>query len=417
MNDFTNVNGIVSYLESIQHTKYDVTLPMSSLNAVALDSAIGLDATSPIERLYRGSKPLPMTRNAFRKLFERMGETKGWAFMRDAVSPNHPVEGAALLNEMLHNETFNTNKRGEKQVFVRSRGEIQDVEGGGIHRAIFSDQYTMLDMLDVGQVIQRATNQFSELVSVDELMGYMKKQYGAGVSIVNDNENGGVGHRIERASVGPDSMSLRVRLNIMFNTEELGNFYTGLFVRTDEIGLTSIHILPYIWREWCKNGAIASFERKEVTQMRREQGWSPIIAHRWGSTEDLIYQATQATAFAFAYGTQLIVKAREAAYRTVPGASEILGRMLEAMVPKEQLQQVSMVAGAGMENANSFMGIVNGITAAAHTDGLNSVLVDELEAAGGTALRKFNNDDTDKEIQNLFLRLSKAELIQADEEI
>ena len=390
---------------------------MSALNASALDNDIALDASSPMERLYKGGNPLPMTRNAFRNLFYRMDQAKGWAFMRDSVSPNHPIEGANLLNEMLHNEVFNSNKSGEKKVFIRSRVKIQDVDGdeAGVHRAVFSDQYTTLDMLNVARVVQQATDQFDSLVNVDELMGYMGKQYGAGVTIVNPDGGSGIGHRIERASIGPDSMSFRVRLNMKFHTDELGDFYTGLFVRTDEIGLTSVHILPYIWRLICKNGMIGSYERKEVTQMRREQAWAPIIPHRWGSTDDLTYQATQAVAFAFGYGTKLITQARQAAYRSVPNASEILGRMLEAIVPKDQLTETTLNAGAGREGANSFMGVVNGITAAAHTEGLSSIVQDELESTGGTALRLFNNDDTDNEIAKLFLRLAKAELIQAEE--
>ena len=382
---------------------------------------IGLDAASPIERMMAGgSNPLPMTRQAFRGMFYRMGLAKGWSFMRDDVEPHHALQGASLLNEMLHNEAFNTNKRGPKDVFVRSRGTIQDVEdpngdGGNFHRAIFSGEYTTLDMLQVAGVVQQATNQFNQMINVDELMGYMRKQYGTDVNVVNPDGGVGIGHRIERASVGPDSMSFRVRLNIKFHTDELGDFYTGLFVRTDEIGLTSVHILPYIWREICKNGMVGSYERKEVTQMRREQAWAPIIPHRWGSTEDLTYQATQATAFAFAYGTSLIAKAREAAYRTVPNANEILGRMLEAIVPKDQLQEATLTAGAGMEGQHSFMGITNGITAAAHVEGLTPLVTDELEAVGGTALRQFDNELSDKEISNLFLRLSKAELIQAED--
>lgn len=425
MNSYTSVTQIKSFLESIQHTKYDTTLPMSSLNAAEFNDGIALDASTPIERMYQGANPLPMTRNAFRNLFYRMGEAKGWAFMRDAVSPNHPVEGAALLNEMLHNPTFNSNKKGEKELFIRSRGQIQEIEnvddeeGGAIHRAIFSNQYVTLDMLQVATVIEQATNEFANMFNVDELMGFMRQQYGVDVSIVNPPDSpraGGVGHRIERASVGIDSMSFRVRMNMKFHTDELGDFYTGLFVRTDEIGLTSVHILPYIWREICKNGMVGSYERKEVTQMRREQAWAPIIPHRWGSTEDLIYQATQATAFALAHGTSLIQKAREAAYRTVPGASGILATMLEAIVPKDQLAEATLVAGDGMEREQSFMGIVNGITAAAHTEGLAPIITDELEAVGGTALRKFDGDATDGEITKLFFRLAKAELIQSDED-
>jgi hypothetical protein len=419
---YTSVSQIKSFLESIQHTKYDTVIPMSSLNAAEFNGGIALDASTPIERMYQGANPLPMTRNAFRNLFYRMGEAKGWAFMRDAVSPNHPVEGAALLNEMLHNPTFNSNKKGEKELFIRSRGQIQEIEnvddedGGAIHRAIFSNQYVTLDMLQVATVVEQATNEFANMLNVDELMGFMRQQYGADVEIVNPDGGSGVGHRIERASVGIDSMSFRVRLNMKFRTEELGDFYTGLFVRTDEIGLTSVHILPYIWREICKNGMVGSYERKEVTQMRREQAWAPIIPHRWGSTEDLIYQATQATAFALAHGTSLVQKAREAAYRTIPNANSILATMLEAIVPKEQFAEATLVAGNGMEGQNTFMGIVNGITAAAHSDGLAPIITDELEAVGGTALRKFNNEATDGEITKLFFRLAKAELIQSDED-
>ena len=424
MNNYTSVNQIKSFLESIQHTKYDTTIKMSELNASGGDGVIALDASSPIERMYKGSNHLPMTRNAFRNLFYRMGLAKGWAFMRDSVSPDHSVAGAALLNEMLHNEAFNSSKRGQKELFIRSRGKIQGIDDvddddgdQAIHRAIFSNQYVTLDMLQVATVVQQATDQFANLLNVDELMDLMRNQYGADVEIVNPPGDGnGVGHRIERASVGIDSMSFRVRMNMKFHTDELGDFYTGLFVRTDEIGLTSIHILPYIWREVCKNGMVGSYERKEVTQMRREQAWAPIIPHRWGSTEDLTYQATQAVAFALAHGTQLVQKAREAAYRTVPGASSILATMLEAIVPKDQLPEATLIAGNGMEREQSFMGIVNGITAAAHTEGLAPIITDELEAVGGTALRKFDGDATDREIENLFFRLAKAELIQSDED-
>lgn len=432
MNDFSNINGIVNYLEEIAPTKFDITLPMSQLNAAPFfigndedrKSVIGLDAASPMERLLNGgSQPLPMSRNAFRGLFYRMGLAKGWAFMRDNVSPNHAQKGAALLNDMLHDEEFNTNKRGEKLVYVRSRSTIQDVEdpdddndGDAFHRAVFSQDYVTLDMLQVGRVVQDAANQFNTIVNTDELMRLMRQQYGVGVEIANPDGGSGIGHKIERAKITPDSMSFRLRLNMRFHTEELGNFHTGLFVRTDEIGGTSIHILPYIWRQVCKNGMIGSYERKEVTQMRREQSWAPIIPHRWGDTEDLTYQATKATAFALAYGTNLVKQARAAAYREIPSATGILSSMLEAMVPKDLLQETTLRAGAGMEGEHSFMGVVNGITAAAHTDGLSQDTIDELEAAGGTALRQFSNDSTDDEIARLFLGLAKAELIQIDDQ-
>ena len=148
--------------------------------------------------------------------------------------------------------------------------------------------------------------------------------------------------------------------------------------------------------------------------MRREQGWTPVIPHRWGTTEDLTYQATQAVAFSIAYGTSLITQARQAAYKAVPGASDILGRMLEAIVPQDRLQQATLRAGAGMEGEQTFMGIVNGITAAAHTDDMSQIGMDELEACGGTLLNKFDNDDTDAAIKRLLLGVAKAELIHSE---
>jgi len=416
MSEFKTVDNIVSYLEEVSAVKYDTTLPMSELKAVAMDDNIGLqvDSRRPIEMMYGGETPpaLPMSRSAFRSMFYRAGLASIWKGMRDDISPTVPEEGAALLNSIFAHEKFNSNKRGMKQMFVRSRGEIHGLNA--VHRGVASERYVPFDMLDVAQVVQQQTHAFANMSNTDELMSTMRTQHGVDVTIDNGN-GGGIGHRIERAYIGIDSMSFRFRYNMKFHTDELGPFYIGAFIKTDEVMGSSVHILPYIWREVCSNGMVASYERNEMKMMRDANGFSPIFPHLWGTVDDLRYKATQAMAFASGYGAQLIVKARQAAYRSVPNASEVLGRMLGALVPKDNLQQTTLIAGAGFEGQSTVMGLVNAVTAAAHTPELSQDVADTLESVGGTALRKYNEDMSDNDITNLFLRLSKVELIHSEE--
>ena len=417
MSNFKTIDNVVTYLEEIAPLKFDTVLPLSDLEARQVDGKIGLFVPqSPIEQLYRGNTSLPISRAAFRNLFGRANAASGWKFMRDLISPNFPEEGCTLINRMLKHESFNSGKRGPKQILVRSRGGVDNIEGdNAVHRALFSNQYKVLDMLDVAKVVQQYTKQFASMGSTDELMEHMKKQYGIDITVKGVN-GGGISHSLERVFISPDEMSLRMKLGITFHTEELGDFNTGLFIGTDEIGKRSVHLLSYIWRQVCSNGMVSSYERKEITDMRRNQGWTPIIYHRWHSTEDLTYQAHQAVTFALASGSELVIKAREAAYRTLPNASDVLTQMLTSLLPKDKLNAGLLQAGQGMEGKKTVMGLVNGITSVAHVSGLSQSTIDEVEALGGTALRHYDSEMSDKNITNLFLGLAKVELIQQESE-
>ena len=416
MSNFKTIDNVVDYLEEIAPLKFDTVLPLSELKARPVDGKIGLHVPqSPIERLYRGNTTFPVSRAAFRNLFGRANAASGWKFMRDLISPNFPEEGCALINRMLEHEKFNSGKRGPKQVMVRSRGGVDSIEGDStVHRALFSNQYKVLDMLDVAKIVKQYTDQFAAMGNTDQLMEHMKNQYGIDVTVQGINGSG-ISHSLDRVFVTPDEMSLRLKLGITFHTEEMGDFNTGLFIGTDEIGKRSVHLLSYIWRQICANGMVASFERKEITDMRRNQGWTPIIYHRWSDTADLIYQAHKAVSYALASGSELVVKAREAAYRELPNASDVLTQMLTSLLPKEHLNAGLLQAGSGMEGEKTVMGLVNGITSVAHVENLSQGTIDEVEALGGSALRRYDAEMSDKDITNLFLGLAKVELIQQED--
>lgn len=419
MNQFDNIDSIVNYLESVAEVKFDTTVPVDELVAVAMDGNVGLqvDSRRPIEKLYGGDAPdaLPMERGMFRSMMYRLKLANLWKGMRDDISPNFPEEAAALLNAIFAHEKFNSNKRGMKQAFVRSRGEYNGIQAA--HRGFFSERYTAFDMVHTAKVVQQQIHAFAEMPNTNELMATMKEQYGADVSIVDNGDGNGIGHKIERANIGIDAMSFRFRYNMEFKTETGRGFYVGAFIRTDEIGGSSIHFLPYVWDRVCANGMVISYERSELKMMRDANGWSPIFPHMWGSVDDLTYKATQAVAFASGYGAQLVEKSRQAAYRSIPNANEILGRMLQSVVPKDKLQQATLIAGNGMEGEATVMGIINGVTAAAHSESLDQDTIDSVEAIGGTALRKFNNEMSDSEITNLFLHLAKVDLIESELDI
>lgn len=433
MNKFQTVNDVTAYMEEIAPLKFDSVMEMSELSTLAHSEVIGIDddgnpihkndvhlavPQTPIEQMYRGSTTLPMSRSAFRNLMYRAGMANGWKFLRDSATPRFPGETSDLINGLIGHKDFNTNKRGPKKVMVRSRGKIESIEGDeAMHRALFSNQYSILDMLAVSRIVQQHTDNFAQMGDMGELMQGMKNKFGVDVTITGQGGSGhGIGHTLERVHVTPDEMSFRVKLGITFHTEEMGDFNTGLYVGTDEIGVRSVHLLSYIWRQVCSNGMVASYERKEITDMRQNEKWAPIIYHRWDDSAGLEYQAHKAIKYALMAGSELVVKAREAAIHALPDTNDILSQMLLNVLPKDQKDEGLMVGSVGMEGHKSVMGLVNGVTSVAHMDGLNQGTVDELESLGGTMLRRYDSEMSDAEVKNLFLGLAKVELIQTENE-
>ena len=422
MNTFNNIDSVVAYYESIQDAKFDTVLPLSELRAVPIEDTIGLSVQkeiTPMEKIWGTeveSIDLPAKRAAWRNLFYRLGLGKGWQFMRDDVSPVAPEEGAALLNALIKHEAYNSGKRGPKNIMVRSRGKITDIYGteDAVHRALFSDKYVPLDNLRMARIAKEYMDQFANMKGTDQLMTEMRKQHGIDVSIVDSNGDG-IGHKIVRPTILPDTMSLRIMLNLKFHSGDLGTFFTGLYMKGSEDGGSSNHVLGYINKLVCNNGMMASFDRSEITAMRQAGGWAPIIYHRWDDEEGLALQMHKATSYALAAGTELIKKAQEAQRRNLPGAQDIMSQMLTNIVPKENRHTALLDAGTGTEGSNSVMGLVNGLTYVAHNKELTPEVVDELEALGGTVLRKYDSEMDDNQLKALFLGLAKVELIQSED--
>jgi hypothetical protein len=423
MNQFDTVENIVDYYESIQDTKFDTILPLSELRAVPLDNTIGLSIAkqvTPLERMWgveQQTTDLPAKRAAWRNLFYRLGLGKGWQFMRDSVSPVAPKEGAELLNALIQHEAYNSGKRGPKNIMVRSRGEINGIYGTeeAVHRALFSDKYVPLDNLRTAKIVQDYMNQFANIRGTDTLITEMRKQHGIDVSIVNDDGSSGISHKIVRPNINIDNMSFRTMLNMKFHSPEIGNFFIGAYIKSSEDGSGSHHVLGYINRLICDNGMMASFDRSEITAMRQAGGWAPIIYHRWDDEEGLALQMHKAMSYALAAGTELIQKAQEAQRRNLPGAQDIMSQMLTNLIPKDNLHTALLDAGTGTEGDTSIMGLVNGLTYAAHNKELGSDVVDELEAVAGTMLRKYDAEMEDRELRALFLGLAKVELLHGED--
>lgn len=423
------IDDLSAYTHALAEHNYDMIVPMSRLRG--LESGPNADAFLVAGALpgMDGSRAVQPTRHAVMQLFNLLktgvGGPNGGPFMHDTVHQYFPGEMARLVNLMTTDQRFTTTHNGsrDRNLLIRSRGEINWLEGDDDPeqiRAFLSDQFVRLDTHTVVGILA----QFADKLAYpergegmfDELINNAQSVYGpdAKLDITMPMPNGGISHDIIRPHVTPDGSSFIFRLGMRIGTPEGREYYPAVKVKTGDIGGMAVHILGGMYDAVCKNGAWRFVTTQENTQMRQEKGWSPKIYHRWGDMEQMEYQATHAISHALMTGTALVRKAREATYRKLPSAGEIVANMIAGLVSEERRQDALVQAGMGMEREFTVMGVVNAITAAAQTPGLDVDTADALEMAGGAALERVDLSATDDQIANFFQRVSMQKFVEVE---
>lgn len=225
-----------------------------------------------------------------------------------------------------------------KDMFVRTYGDQV--------RAALSDRFTHIDNADVLQILG------------DFL----------------DNKQGG-NYKLVRPYIGRDSLTVKVIIGggdaggIKVPGMEDSVYGIGCAVRTGETGNVSPEVVPLIQRHACTNSIVV---REKGTKLRQ-------VGDRHAKMMILI----GAMAEALQESGEIVNRMLEAQYEQLPSFDKILGNLSEA---NGWGQEFSMTVARGTENAKTTMGIVNGLTYAAHAADLPAETMFEVESLAGKLL-------------------------------
>lgn len=180
-----------------------------------------------------------------------------------------------------------------------------------------------------------------------------------------------------RPYISRDEMRVKLMLATMPGDPEgrgrNGNFGIGVSLENNEVGGGSLWIKPLIQRTSCRNSIVIS-GTDYVTKMR----------HAHHSVEEMLVQVRLGVGKALHVGTEGIRRISQAALVELPPLTDLLDK-LGARYSVVNTARDAIVMG--MEGESTQMGLVNGLSFAAHRHGFdNEEPVKELEELAGLAL-------------------------------
>ncbi|RLD00141.1 MAG: hypothetical protein DRI46_07995 [Chloroflexi bacterium] len=420
---YKNINELHEASITMAAYNFDTMTPLPDLRAI--EHGENADKFSLLERasLFGSetmSQPLDASPKAFRQAMTMLRAGNGAKYLHDTIMPNFPGSAAQQINLMLNNPRFTNTKGGkERNLFTRSRAADGDREA---HiRGFLSDSYVPVDAHKIIGVIAKYLNNLASEQGAGEMVATAMQRHGSGTTVTVDTPtpNGGIGHNLLSPYMTPDRLSAKIRLGLTITLRNGDTFSPGFLVKTEDTGGVSIHVLGGAIRLTCLNGMWRWASQSANSAMYKELGWSPIIQHRWGSENTILMRVEQATAYALMSGVELLEKVEQANLRNLPNTTDILAGMIKRLVPKDDQEQVLMQAAIGTEGERTAMGVVNGITYAAHSNGISQDLRDKLEIAGGAALEQvdFIGNVSDTQLMNQFFRVAGSKLVHEDAEL
>ena len=178
--------------------------------------------------------------------------------------------------------------------------------------------------------------------------------------------------RIVRPFVGADALFLRVIVaakHLPNNPD--GNYGVGFFVKNGEIGNYKAEVAAIVQRNSCDNSIISAIG-----------GWSH--QHRWVSEAWLRATIAEKIALALPIAAKTVDQIVEAEAVNIPKLSDVITKLVKQQNLSEDVEHQIRV---GTEKANTRMGLVNGLSYAAHaTDGITPDEATTLEELSGKVL-------------------------------
>lgn len=382
--------------------------------------------------------PRPVTANAMIQLGKLYQYNAYTRFFRKNLIPEFPGATGMIMNHFR-----NVNGRGRyfppkgspedalgahKKVFVREVDPIEGYYDQRTVRAMFGRSYTPINVHRILELLQELE------VSLQQSFndGSLQDTIHTSLMSYDDNDsdfeivtmpNGPDGiFTVSRVNqFTPDNYDFGVTLNMMIRAEGR-EFRPGVAIKGSETRPMSEHFLPYTYDEICKNGLRRYFTRSEANALKKARNYTPYVWHI-GDSHDIEYAAMKAMRASAGGTVEVVAGVREAARTELLRPENILDAIITAAVPEEKRDEVRFNAIEGMEGARSFFGLVNGVTAAAHTtEDLDSDTVHKLETVGGEALvrrdlaRERSGELTEAGIESLFRNLAGAPLLDVDED-
>jgi len=206
---------------------------------------------------------------------------------------------------------------------------------GDTCRAVLSEKYSPIGNTEILEIIARAIGRFD--------------------------------YAILRPELSPDHVRVRVR----FPDRDEGNFGFGVAVTNGETGLHAVCVYPFIQRHSCENSIVFS----------PENGYrQPHVSIPRGllraNVEDAILRGLR-------YSLDMREKIAEANVEVIPSFADRMARLLKGAGYGKDTLNVALV---GTEAMQTRMGVVNGLTFAAHHAGLDGERAFRLERIAGEVL-------------------------------
>lgn len=235
-----------------------------------------------------------------------------------------------------------------------------DPDGGSSVRAVLTERYTPVGNSDLIEIVQEITQ--------------------------------GLNYDLVRSYVTRDQVLLKIRVAERSDTDDYGGYGFGLYLKSDEIGRSSIHVSPFIQRNSCTNSIVPVEGGVSLRHTRRgdnTQAHLSVLRTTIKAHAGEILRISSAT----------IDKALEAERKLIPSVADVLRDLCKDNSWGEHVLETAL---QHTEGNVSPMGVVHGLSAAAHRiKDASDELRDEIEIAAGNYLHKIDLDSLD-DISRLF---------------
>lgn len=246
----------------------------------------------------------------------------------------------------------------DKQFLFRQMGDRA--------RAVLSDKYATLNNTDLLDTVLGALEAQAEAMPELHVVRSSVSPDEMAVRIVfrNDDKDGGQGQdfRYYGEDRTPDTRG-----------GNGGNYGLGVAIINDEIGRGAVKVLPLIWRHSCRNSIMDAANTDAVVNLRH-----------MGNATALRLQVNTAILTALTFSSNLLETVYQAEIEQLPSIASVLRGIAKQHGLSQKVTDLAMV---GTEGQHTRMGVVNGLTYAAHRGELSFADELELELLGGAVLR------------------------------
>lgn len=315
---WANISGLMGYMEQVKRDSKDLIAPQSEIEAL-------VEPGTQAVRLRVGQEDYGINRWGMQQIANKTGipfkyvEAMRQAGMSDLIAHN--------INEWLKKDT-------EDKRLIRTTG--------GTVRAYLSSRYKIIDNYDL--------------------------------ALVTLSEAKIAGAVFDTANITETNLYLRA-LNVSREITIAGDkYFAGVHIRNSEVGASSISISPFLWRAICANGMLYTKAMRQV-HLGAEHENGLLAAETIVKEAEVIFLKSRDLVRASlaedmtakfaedlnkAFGVKVADPAQ--AIQTVTNHFE-LGKNVQAELLKTLMADTTQTT----EQKNSAYGIINAITALAHT--------------------------------------------------